>query len=171
MGDVKDYSHRPAEEAGLANVFSPKRIRTGVKVSSQKRLLEVLSNLLTEGHDYDVDKQTVFKALVERERLGSTCVGNGVVLPHGRLNSLPQACGAIIRVESPLDLDAFDDKPVQLACGLLVPAECAEVHVQILRKLAVGFEKYDLHHSLLMAENANKLFLELISFDLENSNI
>ena len=149
----------------LSDVFVEERIQVDVHVSSQKRMLEVLSILFTENMRYDLSKNTVFHALLKRERIGSTCIGNGVVLPHGRLSELTDAVGAILRMTTPLKLDAVDDKPVVLACGLLVPANCADVHINILARLAGGFEQGDLCHRMLKAKTAKQLFEQIVEYE------
>ncbi len=152
----------------LSEVFAAERIQVDVNVSSHKRMIEMLSNLFTKNNHHIVNKNTVFHALLERERIGSTCVGNGVAIPHGRLSDLEEAMGAILRMKTPLNLDAIDDKPVILACGLLVPADCAEVHIRILSRLARGFSQGDLCRRMLEAKDSNQLFSQIVEFENES---
>ncbi len=149
----------------LSDVFAEERIQVDVHVASQKRMLEVLSILFAENMRYDLSKNTVFHTLLKRERIGSTCVGNGVALPHGRLSELTEAVGAIVRMATPLKLDAIDNKPVILACGLLVPTNCAEVHINILARLAGGFEQGDLRHRMLNAKTAKQIFDQIVEYE------
>ena len=174
MSDSSDRSSdgAPSEyETRLREVFSPERIQTDVQVSSLKRMIESMSGLFTKNNQHAIDKDTVFRALLERERLGSTCVGNGVALPHGRLNGLPNAVGAIMRMKTPLDMDASDEKPVFIVCGLLVPADCADAHIKILAKLARGFEEHNLHQRMMEAEDSEAIFVEIVKFDAELTRI
>jgi len=130
-------------------------------------MIEVLSNLFTKFDRRTVNKDTVFRVLLERERIGSTCVGNGVALPHGRLSDWTGAIGDIVRMKSPIRLDAMDDIPVSLACGLLVPQNCADVHINVLASLARGFQEGDLCHRMLAAESARQLYAEIVEYDNE----
>ncbi len=170
-GNIEDVSsaESASSKARLKDVFSIDRMELDVQVSSKKRMLEVMSNLFTKNNNYSINKDIVFRALLSRESLGSTCVGNGVVLPHGRLSGLPNPIGAIIRMSRPLDLQAEDAKPVNLACGLLVPADCADVHVNILAKLARGFVHQDLHRRLIEAQDMEAMYDEITKFD--NSSV
>ena len=174
MSDSSDHSSDGVLsefETRLREVFSPERIQTDVQVSSLKRMIESMSGLFTKNNQHAIDKDTVFRALLDRERLGSTCVGNGVALPHGRLNGLPNAVGAIMRMKTPLDMDASDEKPVFIVCGLLVPADCADAHIKILAKLARGFKEYDLHQRMMEAKDPEEIFLEIVKFDTELTRV
>ena len=153
----------------LSDVFAEERIQVDVHVSSHKRMLEILSRLFAENIQYDLNRNTVFHTLLKRERIGSTCVGNGVALPHGRLNELSEAVGAILRMATPLMLDAIDNKPVILACGLLVPANIADIHINVLAKLARGFEQGDLCHRMLSAKSSKQLFEQIVEYENETA--
>ena len=154
------------EATRLQDIFCAERMQTGVQISSSKRLLEVMSDLFTRNNRFTINKETVFRVLYEREQLGSTCLGNGVTIPHGRLNDLPGALGAIVRMKTPLTLGS-DNQSVLLACGLLVPADRADAHIKLLARLAEGFEKHDLHRQLMDAEDAEQMFATLVRFDEE----
>jgi PTS system nitrogen regulatory IIA component len=77
--------------------------------------------------------------LLERERLGSTGLGRGVAIPHGRLEDCDRAIGAFLFLEKPVDFDAIDSQPVDLIFALLVPQECNDEHLMILAQLAEKF--------------------------------
>ena len=124
----------------LAGLLSTSRIRLNVAASSKKRMLEELAGLLSHNRS-DLHRDTVFQVLNERERLGSTGIGDGIALPHGRLNGLTEPLAAVIRLRQALDFDAVDDGPVKLIVGLLVPANATEQHLDILASLAETFSK------------------------------
>ena len=149
----------------LQDVFSIERIVTEEKVASIKRLFEVLSEAFARTSRHYINKYQVFSVLVERERLGSTSVGNGILMPHGRLPDLDTALGAIVRIREPARLDAADDKPIVVACGLLVPEQCAQVHIQLLARLARGFELGHLRDSLVSARTHQDMYQNLIALD------
>jgi PTS system nitrogen regulatory IIA component len=110
-------------------------IRYDITISSKKRLLEELAGLLSQQRTA-LDKDTVCRTLTERERLGSTGIGSGIALPHGRLNGISECIAAAIRLKEPLNFDAPDEQPICLAIALLVPADAAKQHLQILAELA-----------------------------------
>ncbi len=158
---------RSASDVRLGDVFCCARIRLKAEVSNKRRLIEVLSKLFANGSKHVMNKDTVFRSLLERENLGSTCVGNGVMIPHSRLHSLPAPMGAIVGIEPPLDVDADDGKPVSLACGLLVPADCSDLHIRVLARLAEGFAEHGLNRRLLKAADEAEVFDQLLQFDNE----
>ena len=123
---------------GSKDVFSCDRIRTNIEVTSKRRLFEIIAKLFITGRPHAMNKDTVFRSLLERERLGSTCVGKGVMIPHSRLHGLASPLGAVVHLATPLHLEADDEVPVFLACGLLVPAECSDLHIRILARAGGG---------------------------------
>lgn len=122
----------------IADILSPGRVVIDMHVSSKKRLLEEVAALLVRDTP-NLDQETVFHALFDRERLGSTAVGDGVAIPHGRVSDLAKPIGAFATLKRPLDYDAPDNEPIQLVFGLLVPADANDTHVQLLRELAKKF--------------------------------
>jgi PTS system nitrogen regulatory IIA component len=115
--------------------------------SSKKRSLELLSQLLS-GALPAYSEGELFDSLVARERLGSTGLGHGVALPHGRIKGLDAPLGAFVTLANGVDYDALDKQPVDLLFALLVPEESTEEHLQILARLAAMFSDADLCRSL-----------------------
>jgi len=114
----------------------------------------------------DLDEREVFQTLLRREQLGSTAVGHGVALPHGRIPDLERPIGAFSRLASPTDFDALDDHPVSLVFALLVPNEENEQHLQVLARLARMLDDESFRERLLKA-SGNDLFDLLVSKDEE----
>ena len=152
-----DSTHRKV----LQGLLTADRIRYDISVSSKKRLLEELAVLLSK-QNTAVDKDTVCRTLTERERLGSTGVGGGIALPHGRLNGINECIAAAIRLKEPLDFDAPDEEPVCLAIALLVPADAAKQHLQILARLARLFHDTQRRDKILKAPDTLEL-VELLA--------
>jgi len=125
-------------DIALADLLSPGRVCLQLHVASQKRLLEEMASLLVRD-DASLEKDNVFRALIERERLGSTAIGNGVTLPHGRIPELDSPVMAFATLKPPLTADSPDDLPISLVVGILVPEESADVHVRLLSKIAKAF--------------------------------
>ena len=120
-------------------------------------MLEELSALLSR-HQAPLDRHTVFQVLNERERLGSTGIGNGIALPHGRLNGISEPLAAVLRLRQGLDFDAVDDQPVTLVIGLVVPADATEQHLKILASLAQTFSEAGHRNRILEARDVDSLF-------------
>ncbi len=127
----------------ILRLLSPNRTRFGTSCQSKKRVLETIAALIAEDFPA-IDASELFRLLIERERLGSTGLGNGVAIPHCRVPNCPSLIGALITLEEPVDFAAIDGEPVDLIFTLLVPQEAAEQHLQTLAGLVevVGQESY-----------------------------
>ena len=126
-----------------------------LQASSKKRLFEQ-AGLLFENND-GIARSLVFDSLFARERLGSTGLGQGVAIPHGRIKGLKEALGALIRLAQPVPFDAPDAAPVTLAFVLLVPEKATEKHLQILSELAQMFSDKALREAMTKAADAAEL--------------
>lgn len=149
----------------ISDILTSDRVRCGVEANSKKRALEVLSAQIALG-DTSLTPRAVFDCLLARERLGSTGLGSGVAIPHGRLPNLLQAIGAFIRLKEPVSFDALDNEPVDLLFGLLVPAESTDEHLQMLSLLAEGFSDENLRHQLRSPELSSEAAFVLLTRDL-----
>ncbi|MEK7321449.1 MAG: PTS sugar transporter subunit IIA [Pseudomonadota bacterium] len=107
----------------------------------------------------------MISTLVARERLGSTGLGHGIALPHGRIKGLKRIMGALVRLDQGVDFDAIDGERVDFVCGLVVPAEATEEHLQVLASLAALFSETDMRDRLRRAESAAQLYDLLTSQD------
>lgn len=134
----------------LSRILAEERIDCASDARSKKRALEALSSLLAAGEDA-IGQSAVFGALVGRERLGSTAVGHGVAIPHGRLDGLESVRGAFLRLNDPVDFEAADGEPVDLLIGLLVPSECGNEHLAVLAAVAARVADPDLLQRLRTA--------------------
>ena len=119
----------------ISQLLSPERVEIGASVSSKKRLLEQLSDLLVNGAT-ELDSCDVFNSLLARERLGATGLGHGVALPHGRLCGLTNTLAAFIHAGQLVDFDAPDQQGVDLIFALAVPEQAADEHLELLSQLA-----------------------------------
>jgi len=142
-------------------LLHPARIACQQESSSKKRSLEILSGLLASAVP-DYTEAEIFDSLVARERLGSTGLGNGVALPHGRLRSLKRPIAALLTLKQGIDFDAIDRQPVDLLYALLVPEESDEEHLKILAHLASMFSTPDFCSRLRNCSDSNQC-LELIN--------
>ena len=121
----------------IAKLLPPANILLDLDVTSKKRVFEQ-AGLLFENNQ-GIARSTVFDSLFARERLGSTGLGQGVAIPHGRIKGIKEAIGAFVRLSTPVPFDAPDGLPVSLAFVLLVPEQATERHLQILSELAQMF--------------------------------
>ena len=109
-----------------------------------------------ENH-HGIGKGLVFDSLFARERLGSTGLGRGVAIPHGRIKGLKEALGAFARLAQPVPFDAPDGMPVNLVFALLVPEHATEKHLEILSELAQMFSNRALREAMTSAPDAAAL--------------
>ncbi|MFA9459738.1 PTS IIA-like nitrogen regulatory protein PtsN [Thiohalorhabdus methylotrophus] len=155
----------PREPIRVRDLLSPGRVRTDLSASSKKSLLDQLAEEFHADRP-DLDEREVFQTLLRREQLGSTAVGHGVALPHGRLSDLDRPIGAFSRLEQPTDFDALDDQPVSLVFALLVPNEENDQHLQVLSRLARMLDDSGFRDRLLEA-SGNDLYDLLVGKDEE----
>ena len=137
-------------------LLNPAHVLVDLSASSKKRLFEQ-AGLMFENQD-GIARSQVFDSLFARERLGSTGLGQGVAIPHGRIKGLKEALGAFIRVAQPVPFDAPDGTPVSLVFVLLVPEKATEKHLQILSELAQMFSDRALREAMGTAPDAAALF-------------
>ena len=114
----------------LSEILAPGAVKVLPKASSKKRLFCDLAEIVQDLHGLDYN--SAFTALQEREALGTTGVGGGVALPHARLEGLDQVHGVFVRLETPLDFDATDRKPVDLIFSLFAPEGAGVAHLKAL---------------------------------------
>ncbi len=126
----------------LAEILKDSRVAAGVAVTSKKRALEEISKLLALGAP-SVSHVEILASLAGREKLGSTGLGHGVAIPHGRMAGVSASVGAFIRLKHPVDYDTHDGQPVDLIFGLLVPQNATGEHLQHLAAIAEKFSDDD----------------------------
>jgi PTS system nitrogen regulatory IIA component len=129
------------------------RVRTGLDARDKAGLIDRLAAILAVDGDIDVARD----ALAARERLGSTGLGHGVAIPHGRSAKVSEARAAFVRLAQPVDFGADDGKPVDLVAALLVPAHFTDQHLKLLAELAELFSDGSLTAALREAPDADAL--------------
>jgi PTS system nitrogen regulatory IIA component len=138
------------------DLISSERVLANVRTSSKKRLLEVISKALAQGDD-TLNSREVFESLCARERLGSTGLGNGVAIPHGRVAGSARVQAVFIRLAKPLPFDAVDGQPVDLLFALAVPEHCTSDHLKLLSEIAEKFSNKELLQELRDTSDASEL--------------
>ena len=144
----------------IADLLHGDRVVTGVTASSRKHALDILSELLAKAVP-GLTQTEVFNAMAERERLGSTGLGGGIALPHGRLAGVDHSIGAFVRLEEPIDWEAIDERHVDLLFGLLVPEDCRQEHLDLLRSMARQLSDEPLRERLRIAADGAEALDEL----------
>lgn len=147
----------------IARLLAPTHVLLDLAVSSKKRLFEQAA-LLFENHQ-GIERGKVFDALFARERLGSTGLGEGVAIPHGRIKGLREAVAAVVRVDHAIPFDAPDGQPVQLLVFLLVPEHATEEHLEILSEVAELLSDRTVRDRLMTTEDPAQLFRVLSSWE------
>ncbi|MCI0400321.1 MAG: PTS IIA-like nitrogen regulatory protein PtsN, partial [Gammaproteobacteria bacterium] len=147
----------PAESKRILDILSPARVLCNLDLATKKAILEKLAELIAAGES-TLTQEGTFDCLFARERLGSTGLGRGVAIPHGRLEHLQRATGAFVRVRSGIDFDALDQKPVDLLFALVVPQQSTDEHLQILSMLAQMFRDEDFLAHLRAQSTAEGLY-------------
>ena len=145
----------------ISDLLSPESIRFDVHSSSKKKLLEVISEQLAHGGDA-LSSREIFESLCARERLGSTGLGKGVAIPHGRVKGSRSIQASFIRLKKPLPFDSADGQPVDLLFALAVPENCNEDHLKLLAQIAELFSDPQLLKALREADSSTAL-LRLLS--------
>jgi len=135
----------------IVKLLPPTNILLGLEASSKKRVFEH-AGLLFENHQ-GIARSTVYDALFAREKLGSTGLGQGIAIPHGRIKGLKEAVGGFLRLAEPVQFDSPDGKPVSLLFVLLVPEAATERHLQILSELAQMFSDRGFREQLTAAQD------------------
>jgi PTS system nitrogen regulatory IIA component len=139
----------------IAKQLDAANVLVDLQVSSKKRLFEQAGLLFENRHG--IARSVVFDSLFAREKLGSTGLGQGVAIPHGRIKGLKEALCAFLRLSQPVPFDAPDGNPVSLVFVLLVPEQATEKHLQMLSELAQMFSDKPLRETMNRAPDAAAL--------------
>jgi PTS system nitrogen regulatory IIA component len=147
----------------LNEVLSAERVTVGVSVTSKKKALEELANLLVRD-TAGVTAAEAFASLTAREKLGSTGLGHGVAIPHGRVSGIEDSVGAFMRLKHPVDYDAHDGAPVDLVFGLLVPQSATDSHLKHLAAIAELFSDREFCATLRHTADDKKLYALIAAY-------
>lgn len=150
----------------LTEIVSADRVASGLTFTSKKKALEELARLLAKGAG--VDAADILNSLAAREKLGSTGLGHGVAIPHGRMAGVNNSVGAFLRLKTALDYEAHDGQPVDLVFGLLVPSNATEAHLKHLAAIAEMFSDEPFCKKMREAKDDAALYALLSSFKPAN---
>lgn len=118
----------------LTDLIGPEDIYVPLKASCKKQVLQDLAEFASS--KTGVSGNEIFQTLLEREKLGSTGIGNGIAIPHGRLDGLKEIAGIAAILDKPVDFESIDDEPVDVVFMLLAPSESSADHLKALARIA-----------------------------------
>jgi len=145
----------------ITSLLQPEYVLLDLAASSKDALFDAIAEHLAA--PLGLAPKTIAKSLTDREKLGSTGLGQGVAIPHGRIKQLKQAAGVFVRTRDAVPFGAPDNEPVRLLFVLLVPEHATDLHLQILSELAQLFGDRTLRERLLHSDDAAQIFQLLTS--------
>lgn len=141
----------------ISSILKLKSTRSAVHCTSKKRALEIISELAAS--QLNIPTAVVFEAILNRERMGSTGIGAGIAIPHGKLTGdITQATGVFICLEHPINFDAVDNQPVDILFALLVPVQECQSCLETLSTIAGRLADKSLCRQLRMAKTDEELY-------------
>ncbi len=143
----------------LSDLIKPDAILASLKANSKKQALQALAEKAAEMTG--LDEREIFETLVQRERLGSTGVGGGIAIPHGKLAKLDRIFGLFARLPKPIDFESLDDQPVDLIFLLLAPESAGADHLKALARIARLFREPGVVGKLRASTDKSALFAVL----------
>jgi len=153
----------------VSELLTVESVIADLRVTSKKQALQELSKFAAD--QTGQDERAIFDILLERERLGTTGVGDGLAIPHGRLQGLEKIQGFFARLEKPLDFDSIDDRPVDLIFLLLAPEGAGADHLKALARISRLLRGPAICEKLRGATNRDALFALLSQVPEANPNL
>jgi PTS system nitrogen regulatory IIA component len=136
----------------IASLLPASHVLVDLPAADRRAVFEQVAALL-EGKT-GIKRGTILDSLLARERLGSTGLGQGIAIPHGRVRGLREATGAFVRTREPIEFEAPDERPVNLIFALLVPEKSTDLHLEILGELAQMFSNREQRAKLSAARDS-----------------
>lgn len=140
----------------LCDLLSAEAVIEKLNVTSKKQALQEVARRAASL--IGSDERAIFDTLLERERLGTTGVGNGIAIPHGKLPGLERPCGVFARLTKPIDFDAIDDQPVDIVFTLLAPMDAGADHLKALARVSRLFRDREICEKLRGSDQADALY-------------
>ncbi|MCS6995576.1 MAG: PTS IIA-like nitrogen regulatory protein PtsN [Casimicrobiaceae bacterium] len=140
----------------LAELLTPESVLLNVEASNKRRLFEIVA--LAAEAQFNLSPMATVESLLAREKLGSTGLGQGIAIPHGRIRGLTRAIGFFVRPKEPIVFEAPDRQPVRDVFVLLVPEAATDEHLQILSELAQKFSSKAFREALAKADSGASVY-------------
>lgn len=141
----------------ISDILTPECVLLDMDCHSKKDALDTLAKTIADS-DSGTSQTEVFDCLCARERLGSTGLGNGIAIPHGRLKNSKKTIAAFLQLDDGIDYDAVDKAPVDLLFALIVPEDSTEEHLQTLASLAETFSNPEIVSKLRQSRSSAEVF-------------
>jgi len=153
--------------ASIRDIVSPKAVLASLDAASKKDALQHIATAASA--QIGKDAHEIFDVLWEREKLGTTGVGQGIAIPHGRVPGLDKVCGFFVRLAQPINFDSIDDKPVDLVFLLLAPEAAGADHLHALASVSRLLRDVKLCEKLRSAKDAAGIYRILTETPLVNA--
>lgn len=140
----------------LSTILQPE-CTTCATPGSKKKVLELISDIAAVQYP-TLSSQEIFESLLAREKMGSTGIGNGIAIPHGRLTKIERPVAVLVKCEDPIPFDAIDKQPVDILFALLVPSEQCEQHLATLASMAEKLNDKAILKQLRKTSNESELY-------------
>lgn len=151
----------------LSGLITPEAIIPVLKANSKKQVLKILAEKAADLTG--LDERVVFDIILQREKLGSTGVGSGIAIPHGKLPGIDQIVGIFARLERPVDFETLDDEPIDLVFLFLAPENAGADHLKALSQIARVLRCPDVVQKLRNTRDVNALYALLIQHSTLNA--
>ncbi|MDH3760362.1 MAG: PTS sugar transporter subunit IIA [Gammaproteobacteria bacterium] len=139
----------------VSALLSPQTIFIDTDISSKKKLLQLIANIVADRTQ--LSESSIYNNLLNRERLGSTGLGQGFAVPHARLNDLDKTMACFFRLKEAVNFEAPDNRPVDLVFTIIIPEEATEEHLLILSSLARIFSREEICDAIRNAANKDEI--------------
>ena len=140
----------------IADLIEPSGVIAKLRATSKKQALQDLARRAADITGQP--ERSIFEVLIERERLGTTGVGNGIAIPHGKLPGLDRLHGLFARLDKPIDYDSIDEQPVDLICMLLAPETAGADHLKALARVSRLLRDRSTCEKLRGTDNADAIY-------------
>ena len=140
----------------VRNLLTPETVMIDVSVSCKRELLGYLADFAARHSE--LGQEDVYTTLSDREKLGSTGVGSGIAIPHGKLKGIDRIIGGLVRLNEPVEFDAVDDRPVDLVFLLLAPEDANASHLKTLSRIARMMRSEEVRAAMRGADSAEALY-------------
>jgi PTS system nitrogen regulatory IIA component len=139
----------------ISALLSPQSIFLDTEISSKKKLLELIANIVAD--QTELSESSIYASLLNRERLGSTGLGQGFAVPHARVNNLDHTMACFFRLKQAVNFEAPDNQPVDLVFTIIIPEEATEEHLLILSSLASIFSRAEVCDAVRNASSSDEI--------------
>lgn len=154
----------------LSEIIEQKNIIPELKARDKKSVLEELTQVLSR-HEPSIDERALIRVLMEREQLGSTGIGDGVAIPHGKLGAIKNPIVSFGRSKQGLDFDSMDGQPTYLFFLIVAPENSSGFHLQVLAKIAKILKSSAFRKKLMDAATGMELYQTIIEADDESNSL